>query len=311
MKNKNGLLRNVHGNAQLSESKWSVRTVLSHQTATAHESPDADCYQRCTRCGRETRIHAGRVAGGDRLIVILVSLLLPAVARAKAHGKRVKCINNQKQLAMTWLLYASDNADSLPSNGLNDPPNPNRKLWVQGNFFDPNANRTNLYVLNPAYALFANYIKSPEIYVCATDRQVVKIGGVEYPKVRSYSMNVYLGWLGPWDWRLPTGYRVFLKQSQIVRPPPTDVFLFMDVNPDSICWPYFGVYMNSDQFFNFPGSPHRARGVISFADGHVETHRWTDQRTITAYSSDYHGHRESSPSNKDIAWLREHTTVKQ
>lgn len=90
---------------------------------------------------------------------------------------------------------------------------------------------------------------------------------------------------------------------------PAGTFLFVDANPDSICWPYFGVQMAADSFFNFPGSAHNRAAVLSFSDGHAEAHRWTDQRTITAYSADYHKHADSSPGNKDLAWLRERTTV--
>ena len=49
--------------------------------------------------------------------------------------------------------------------------------------------------------------------------------------------------------------------------------------------------------------------VLSFSDGHVESHRWTDQRTIAAYSPDYHAHNDPAPRNNDLAWLRERTTV--
>ena len=244
------------------------------------------------------------------IIAILAALLLPAVARAKAHGKKVGCINNQRQLALAWLLYTSDNTELIPANGLNDSPDQNRKLWVQGNFFNPDSSRTNIYMMDPRYALFANYIKTPSTYVCPTDKPTVKVSGVEYPKLRSYAMNVYVGWTGAWDSRLPSvGFKIFRKHSDMPR--PTNIFLFQDVNPESICWPYFGVYMNSDEFFNFPNSSHLKRGIISFADGHVEMRRWADQRTITAFSSDYHSHREPSYQNKDLAWMRERTSVKQ
>ena len=49
--------------------------------------------------------------------------------------------------------------------------------------------------------------------------------------------------------------------------------------------------------------------MVSFADGHVEYHRWRDQRTITAYSTDYHQHQDYSPNNQDLYWLRERATV--
>jgi prepilin-type processing-associated H-X9-DG protein len=91
---------------------------------------------------------------------------------------------------------------------------------------------------------------------------------------------------------------------------PAGTFSFIDVNPDSVCWPYFGVYMTRDAFFNFPNSSHNRGGMVSYADGHADFHRWKDQRTITAFSSAYHNHNDSSPNNVDIAWLRERATIR-
>ena len=249
------------------------------------------------------------------IIAILAALLLPALAKSKLQAKRVICINNQKQLATTWLLYVADNGDWIPSNGHTDPPTPSVQLWVQGAFFQPQAQTNDALMLDPHYAQYGNYLKNTRVYVCPTDRPTVTVGGIQYPKIRSYAMNCYLGWNGGWDSRLqPTDsrgplYKIFRKHSQIVADMPAGTFLFLDVQPDSICWPYFGVQMSSDNFFNFPGSPHNRRAVISFSDGHVDTHKWVDQRTITASSNDYHRHSDASPGNLDLAWLRERTTV--
>jgi prepilin-type N-terminal cleavage/methylation domain-containing protein len=48
---------------------------------------------------------------------ILAALLFPALARAKAHARRIQCINNQRQLAMVWMLYAGDCLDRAVPNG--------------------------------------------------------------------------------------------------------------------------------------------------------------------------------------------------
>ena len=106
-------------------------------------------------------------------------------------------------------------------------------------------------------------------------------------------------------------YKVFKRHAELTPRMNSGVFVFQDVNPDSICWPFFGVQMATDSFFNFPNSSHSRGGVISFADGHVDYHRWRDKRTVTAYSGNYHAHRESSPNNPDIYWLRERTTVRK
>jgi prepilin-type N-terminal cleavage/methylation domain-containing protein/prepilin-type processing-associated H-X9-DG protein len=243
------------------------------------------------------------------VVAMLAALLLPALSTAKAAAKRIQCTNNQKQLAVVSLLYVGDNNDWLPAVGQNNPPSTRRKLWIQGAFVYPEANTNSAYLLDPKYALFANYLHAIRIYVCPSDPPVVKLSGKAYPKLRSYAMNAYVGWTGHWDDRLAAGYTVFKKSSQVVPSLSSSLMLFLDVHPKSICWPYYGVQMNDDVFLLFPGNAHNQGSVISFADGHVERHRWTDPRTIAAASADYHAHHEPSPHNVDLVWLRQHSTV--
>jgi len=242
------------------------------------------------------------------IIGLLASLLLPGLARAKAAGKRIQCTNNQKQLATVWVMYTADNSDRLVANGQSSGTI-NTPLWVQGAFYNITDNTNDTLMIDPRYALFANYLRTVKVYVCPTDRATVKVGGRDYPKIRSYALNSYLGWVGTWDPRLSANYRVFLKHGDLPQRMTASLFTFIDVNPDSICWPYFGVYMDQDAFFNFPNSSHNRGGVVSFADGHVEYRRWRDARTIAGYSPDYHKHKDISPSNPDLAWLRERATV--
>ncbi|HZM01946.1 MAG TPA: prepilin-type N-terminal cleavage/methylation domain-containing protein [Candidatus Saccharimonadales bacterium] len=42
------------------------------------------------------------------IIAILAALLLPALARAKEHGRRIACLNNEKQMGTGSQLYADD-----------------------------------------------------------------------------------------------------------------------------------------------------------------------------------------------------------
>jgi prepilin-type processing-associated H-X9-DG protein len=90
------------------------------------------------------------------------------------------------------------------------------------------------------------------------------------------------------------------------------VFTFQDVNPDSICWPYYGVYMDKDSFFSFPNASHNRGGVMAFADGHVEYHKWMNAFTYNPpASTPWHNHDSPSAGNQDLAWLRARATVKK
>jgi prepilin-type processing-associated H-X9-DG protein len=249
------------------------------------------------------------------IIAILAGLLLPALTQAKAKAKRIQCLTNVRQLGITWVLYSADNNDLLVSNG--QPASGgtiNPKFWVQGVFFNPPDSTNTTLILDPNYALFASYLKSAGIYRCPSDRQSIKVSGKDYPRQRSYALNAYTGWIYSWDERLSTSnaYKIFHKTTEITSLSPSSLFTFQDVFPDSICWPYFGVYMGSpgtERFFNFPAVSHNNGGVVAFADGHTEGHRWRDPRTLAARSPDYHQHNDSSSRNTDIVWLQEHATI--
>jgi len=253
------------------------------------------------------------------IIAVLAALLLPALAGAKQAAWRVQCVNNQKQLIVTWALYAGDNRDVLVPNGARAAaPRFGPYLWVYGGNHGDNQTLTNQqYLVGNNYALFAPYLQSVTIYKCPADRTRWPVRGKgNVFELRSYSMNCYLGTsrenVQP-PLSLSPNYRTCFKSSDLAPAGLTSQFVFLDVNPASICTPGFGVAMTRDEFVHYPSTMHRGSGVVSFADAHVESRKWLDPRTNRklARGSDRIQHNEFSPRNQDLQWIRDRTTVRK
>jgi len=52
------------------------------------------------------------------IIAILASLLLPTLAKAKDRAKQVNCVSNLKQWSLALQIYALDNHDGIPTDGM-------------------------------------------------------------------------------------------------------------------------------------------------------------------------------------------------
>jgi prepilin-type N-terminal cleavage/methylation domain-containing protein/prepilin-type processing-associated H-X9-DG protein len=252
------------------------------------------------------------------IIAILASLLLPTLSKAKAQAYRIKCLNNLKQLSLIFVVYSNDNEDRIVTNDFGDSTPASPPCWVAGSFHGTPADATNgVLMVDSKKSLFAQYLRSVEIYKCPADKVLGTGGQVLHPRVRSYSMNGYVGWEGP---AFRTGipetnrFRIYNRQSQLTAPSPSNLLIFLDVNPDSICRPFFGIYMDPGQIFHYPASYHNNKGANAFADGHVENQRWWDSRTLSPGDPkvfDYHSHQVSSPNNKDLVWLQQHATARK
>jgi prepilin-type N-terminal cleavage/methylation domain-containing protein/prepilin-type processing-associated H-X9-DG protein len=262
------------------------------------------------------------------IIAILAAMLLPALSKAKTKAQGIQCMSNHRQLTLAWRLYAEDSKDYLvlashDGTGNQNPDNQYAWTWTEMTFgpdpknWDINADIT----LRPLWP----YNKSPGIYRCPADRSYVVVNGEQKPRVRTMSMNFFLGGFGGKD-DYPTEaapYTIFHKLSQIAggrgTPGPVKTFVFLDQREDSINWGNFFTRMDgfdppNPALYRFeqdiPGAYHNRACGFSFADGHSEIKKWRDPRTIPPLTPQQNSYVAPipSPRNEDIAWLQDHTT---
>lgn len=244
------------------------------------------------------------------IIAILAAMLLPVLARAKNKARQIQCTNNEKQLITTWVLYSTDFRDTLVPNG-GGPPQAAPYLWVLGgNHSDPQTLVNTNYLLSPQYALFAPYLRTVAVYKCPADRANWKFGqnGALDNETRSYAMNSYVapGSRGEAPLMISSNsYKVYDRMASLLSDLPGNRLIFIEVHPNSICTPGFGMDMFGDEWIHFPSALH-GPCVVTFADSHTEAHKWRDPRTLRgAPSGNPHG---NAAAHVDITWVRERTT---
>ena len=250
------------------------------------------------------------------IIATLSAILLPALSQAMHVARRIQCVNNEKQMSLAWAMYPVDNRERLVANGSSGSAGITN-LWVYGGNHGSPETLTNIaYLVSSDYALFAAYLRTVPIYKCPADRSRWPLRGtsIDVLELRSYAMNTYLG-TPAINVQPPiatnSAYRMYFKTSELAASLSANRFVFIDVNPASICTPAFGVDMSQNTFIHYPSSFHRGMGVVSFVDGHVESHKWMDPRTKKALppGSQYIPHGDPSPNNQDLKWICERTTV--
>ena len=251
------------------------------------------------------------------IIAILASLLLPALSRAKGKAYAISCLNNTKQLAVAWHVYALDHDDECVRNS-----NPGASFVFETNNWNNNTmtwatepSNTNLAVFQTS--LLAPYTGgSAKVYKCPADRFLSRpqlaLGWTA--RLRSYSMNAYIGHgkKDGSDANIYPGLRM-QKLSNIRN--VANTFLFIDVHPDSIWAPWY--LISADPAYTalwwLPGSTHNGGAALSFTDGHSEMHRWRVPSTIqpVRYAQAYNTVAFPAYGNQDFTWLSQRSTTPQ
>ena len=209
------------------------------------------------------------------IIALLVSILLPALNKAREDAKRVRCLSNQRQLVMAWQMYYTENKGRLV--GANTPvyaPPDSQHWWnwaAAGNTLECLSNGK----LWP-------YVKAYEVYKCPNDR-------VMY--THTYSINGHLAGEGP----LP-----IYTQGAIKKAYATFVFI-EELDPRGYEINSFMVNRYpANSWVDVPGNMHINAGIISFADGHAMIWPFADPRTYK--NNPVQG--MATPNNPDLRQLQ-------
>jgi prepilin-type N-terminal cleavage/methylation domain-containing protein/prepilin-type processing-associated H-X9-DG protein len=249
------------------------------------------------------------------IIAILAGMLLPALARAKARGMNISCLNNTKQLVMCWHLYGTDFNDWIVPNWLN-----NSNSWIDGvlangQLANAMPGATNVQIVRRG--LLYRYNGSDSIYRCPGQKSVFA-GSALRPltPARSYSISGRMhGGTGPnaeinmrdGSPGIPSNKRI----ANVANPGPSESIVFADESEYTIDDGFFAVLINEWNWQNYPAYRHGDSSTFSFADGHSESKKWQGGLIKTLKSP---GGFTAVPNNdrdrRDLQWVRDRYYVK-
>ena len=180
------------------------------------------------------------------IIAILAAMLLPALAKAKAKAQTANCINNHKQLAISFTMWGDDfNSGKYP--------------WNEGSGkIGPDPLRTNWFALE-------SYLRNPRVMTCPSD-------------LKRVPMQSWTQLIGVFDFRTNLSY-MFCADAQPARPQAIllgDNHLSTDFPANKTLALPDNAASGSRHSFNrllyirrgwVSGARHQGSGVMSLCDG--------------------------------------------
>jgi prepilin-type N-terminal cleavage/methylation domain-containing protein/prepilin-type processing-associated H-X9-DG protein len=223
------------------------------------------------------------------VIAILMSILMPALTKAKEAGQRAVCLGNLKSLTLAWTIYAGENGEKIVNgeaygggngtNGIRGSGANAEPYWCgddQGDMYGRThiADELQLSAIR-AGALFP-VVKNVKAYSCPTgvrgERRnyaiVDSMNGRTRTGVSSGGRGLMVGKTTLW----------IKRTTEIVSPAGAYRIVFADegmASGDSIATNY-----NVETWWD-PGQVRHSNGnIYSFADGHADYWKWKGDGTI-------------------------------
>ena len=222
------------------------------------------------------------------IIALLISILMPALSKAREQANAVKCLSNQRNLGNALVLFTNEHKGYMPKAWFNDSPYPGGPDW-----------RFRFPMYGWDYILSTYMGGNKDIFRCPTDEPVVFRGewttGGGLPDkadaddlAASYRMNishqhVHNGPDAPID-------RPVYAQKVTKLKDASKAIIFFDGSNNAKLWHHAATWEvdmanggvkgkpahGFDYKLNVGWNKHRGRCNYTFADGHAESLLWED-----------------------------------
>jgi len=249
------------------------------------------------------------------VLAILVALLLPVLDRARESARRVLCLSNERNLAVAWFNFATDNNgymvgpnEERGSNGLVDlPPPEGVHDWVYAPL-DPSGDWTDAPYKEEDYlrgirmgALFP-HVNDVRVYACPNDRPAHSaMQNRDRLALRSYALTCNMR--GGSQANGGTGgscQSPFTRVGQVWQADGTHLFVEENTDPQGWNW---GAWTPIGD----PIATRHGGNIVTYVDGHGEVHKW--QSTWLLVMQEDFGYWPMcwapgySPADQDVRWL--------
>jgi len=264
------------------------------------------------------------------IIAILAAMLIPALAKAKQKASMAACLNNHKQLALSWMLYADDSQDIIVNMNNYDNANIPGVMQHPWRYQPPTAYYSSTLPVLPAqngmdkqsYAIllmeecvkqgaFGPYLKNANAIHCPGDTRYKRPVGAGF----AYGSVSGVTGLNGQTWaNHPNNNEFVTKRLQLLHPSIKAMFV-EENDPRDENWGTWvmgvnGAVVNAWSGTTFVDSPavfHINSSTFSFTDGHASSRRWLDPATIAYAGSMNPNKYGSSPSAAatahDVGWM--------
>jgi prepilin-type N-terminal cleavage/methylation domain-containing protein/prepilin-type processing-associated H-X9-DG protein len=271
------------------------------------------------------------------ILSLLAVMLLPARADSRTKSKSIRCVDNLREIMQAMMMYTHDNHDLFPPNP--DDSNTVGHNWCQGDAGRNGMDEFNADILmDPQKCLITTYINTNvSLFRCTADTRVGTYQGTDpskigtkVPAARSISMSQAVGTIcvafdtsgqhsgkpvlsvkGAWldnnhSNRRNSPWRTYGKLSETVIPGPARLWVLIEEDVNSLNDGGMAVGMQTAEWIDWPATRHAMGCTVTFADGHVELHKWANRSTIVPVPVA----RRSVPGSADWAWLADRTSAR-